>query len=423
VLALAPDASAAKAGRGLGIAKPWRETGCSGHLVWGLCQGSGAQPYQTCVDLTQPAYRCSCPSRKFPCKHALGLLLLWSDGAVVESEPPAWVDEWAAGRAERQEKAAARPAKATDPATTAASQAKRAKRVEAGVAELERWLTDQVRQGLASAGRAGYSHWDAMAARLVDAQAPGVASAVRRLAGVASAPDRLLGELGLIWLLARAYGRIGAIPDDLAATVRSRIGFQVGTDDVLAGPRVRDEWAVIGRRDEYDERLSVRRVWLRGATTGQPALVLSFAPAGGQLPADLVPGTAVEADLCFYPGRLPLRALVAQRYGEPRQLDQLAGVATVGEALAGYAGALAAEPWLDRWPLVIGESVLGRVDGGRWRLVDRDGATLPLDVSTGDPWRLVAAAGGWPSTVIGEYSTAGLRPLAVFADAALVMMA
>ena len=96
------------------------------------------------------------------------------------------------------------------------------------MAELERWLTDQVRQGLAGASRSGYGHWDTMAARLVDAQAPGAAGAVRRLAATAGAPEQLLAELGLLWLLVRAYRRLDEIPPALAATVRSRIGFTVG---------------------------------------------------------------------------------------------------------------------------------------------------------------------------------------------------
>jgi hypothetical protein len=413
VLALAPDHSVATAGRGLATVRPWRDTGCDPAAVWGLCQGSGANPYQTCVDLAEPAYRCSCPSRKFPCKHALGLLLLWSDGVVDDGDRPDWVAAWLATRGERKRKAPARP---TDPATTAASRARREQKVQAGLAELERWLADQVRQGIAGAGRAGYGHWDAMAARLIDSQAPALASAVRRLAGAASAPERLLAELGLIWLVVRAYGRIDQLPEDLAATVRSRVGFPVATDAVLSGPKVRDEWAVAGRRDEFDERLSVRRVWLRGTTTGRPALVLSFAAPGATLAADLIPGTAVEAELCFYPGRLPLRALVAQRYGEPRRLDRLIGAATVAQALAGYAQALAAEPWLERWPFVLERVVLARGERGRWSVVDRDGEALPVDPSAGDPWRLVAAGGGAPATLVGEWTTAGLRPLSLFTD-------
>ncbi|MBW5486798.1 SWIM zinc finger family protein, partial [Streptomyces bambusae] len=79
VLALAPDDASRKAGGRLGGAGPWSQTGGSASgSVWGLCKGSGSKPYRTVVDLTGPAYKCSCPSRKFPCKHALGLLLLWA---------------------------------------------------------------------------------------------------------------------------------------------------------------------------------------------------------------------------------------------------------------------------------------------------------------------------------------------------------
>ncbi len=419
MLALAPDPSVRQAGQGLGTPARWRESGYAPEpgSVWGHYLGSGKGPYQTCVDLTGPAYRCTCPSRKSPCKHALGLLLLWSSGAVRPAEPPEWVTDWQATRPQRE--AEARPRRPTDPATTAASRARRGQRVDAGIAELERWLTDQVRQGLASASQAGYGHWDTMAARLVDAQAPAVAGAVRRLAGVASQPERLLAELGLLWLLVRSYQRIDALPTDLAATVRSRIGFPVPTEEVLAGPRVRDEWAVVGVREEADERLTVRRVWLRGVETGRPALVLTFAPAGTSLPSDLILGTVVEADLCFYPGAQPLRAIVAERHGDARPLDQLEGPSTVAEALGEYAAALAAEPWLERWPLVLRDVVPAPANGG-WRLRDHTGAAVRLDTSW--PWPLVAAAGGAQCTVSGEWSTAGLRPLAAWSDEALVAL-
>src|SRR5689334_9093872 len=82
VLALAPDDASRKAGSKLGVAGPWSQAGSSDEgTVWWLCKGSGSRPYQTVVDIADaagPAYKCSCPSRKFPCKHALGLLLLWA---------------------------------------------------------------------------------------------------------------------------------------------------------------------------------------------------------------------------------------------------------------------------------------------------------------------------------------------------------
>ena len=75
IIALAPDAASAKAGRSLATASKWQNVGQDERALWGECQGSGAKPYQTVIDLNEPAFKCSCPSRKFPCKHALGLFL------------------------------------------------------------------------------------------------------------------------------------------------------------------------------------------------------------------------------------------------------------------------------------------------------------------------------------------------------------
>ncbi|MCF6525166.1 SWIM zinc finger family protein, partial [Streptomyces sp. JJ36] len=107
VLALAPDASSRKHGSRLAAPEPWSEAGTGDGAVWGLCRGSGSRPYRTVIDVgggDAPGYRCTCPSRKFPCKHALGLLLLWAGGepAVREGpEPPEWAAEWLGGRRAR----------------------------------------------------------------------------------------------------------------------------------------------------------------------------------------------------------------------------------------------------------------------------------------------------------------------------------
>src|SRR5688500_2631240 len=101
VRALAPDVSSLQAATKLARVGGWSDSGSGGDpaSVWGFCQGSGKSPYQTCVDLVEPAYRCSCPSRKFPCKHALALMLLWAGGEIKEADQPDWVREWHEGRA------------------------------------------------------------------------------------------------------------------------------------------------------------------------------------------------------------------------------------------------------------------------------------------------------------------------------------
>lgn len=330
VLALAPDEASRRAGGKLAAPGPWSETGADGGAVWGQCKGSGKKPYQTVVDLNGPAFTCSCPSRKFPCKHALGLLLLWAGGGgeVPAGKPSPWADEWLAGRRERAERATAAPSGAdapsrapADPEAARRRAERRMQRIGAGATELEQRLEDLLQSGLASDGNGGGS-WDETAARMVDAQAPGLAARVRELSSVvASGPDwpaRLLEECALLHLLDQGFLGIERLPGPLAATVRARVGLTTEAADLLTGPdaaTVRDRWLVLAQQDSDDGMLLTRRIFLRGERTGRMALHLSFGGSTGR-PLDLAlpPGLVLDADLAYYPGARPLRATFGERH-------------------------------------------------------------------------------------------------------------
>ena len=79
ILALAPNASAASNGKKIsqkgGFVKLERSEDDT--LYIGECTGSGKSNYITSVDYideNNPVFRCSCPSRQFPCKHSLALM-------------------------------------------------------------------------------------------------------------------------------------------------------------------------------------------------------------------------------------------------------------------------------------------------------------------------------------------------------------
>ncbi|MCM1970254.1 MULTISPECIES: SWIM zinc finger family protein [Streptomyces] len=426
VLALAPDAASRKAGSKLGAAGPWSEAGSSDEgTVWGLCKGSGSRPYQTVVDLADgagPAYKCSCPSRKFPCKHALGLLLLWAgDGAAVPpGSPPDWAQEWIDGRRKRAEEKRAEggsPSRTADPEAARRRAERRAEKVTAGATELEQRLSDLLRGGLAGAEQAGYGLWEETAARMVDAQATGLAARVRELGAIPASgpgwPVRLLEECALLHLLDQGWLNRDRLPEDLAATVRSRIGLPASPQD----PAIRDRWLVLAQYDTADSRLTTRRIWLHGTESARTALLLSYGAAGRAPELALPVGLALEAELSLYPGAGQLRAALGERFGAPVRTPVRPPGTTTAEATARYGEALRGDPWLDSVPVTL-ERVIPTPDGDSWQLADADADTaLPLTPTARSRpglWKLVALSGGAPVTVFGECGHRGFTPLAAW---------
>ncbi|MCM1165692.1 MAG: SWIM zinc finger family protein [Lachnospiraceae bacterium] len=89
ILSLAPNPAAAANGKKIsqsgGFQKLYRSA--DGTLYMGECKGSGKNPYITSadyIDPERPVFRCSCPSRQFPCKHSLGLLYEMMSGKPFE---------------------------------------------------------------------------------------------------------------------------------------------------------------------------------------------------------------------------------------------------------------------------------------------------------------------------------------------------
>ena len=480
VEAIAPSAAAVSAARPITTVAAWGGLGADERAVWGSCRGSGAEPYDTMVDHVGVAFRCTCPSRRRPCKHALALLLLWTSGDVPESAPPAGVAAWLDARRAAEggrtsevgpssEDGSGRPAEASASASPPAGSGERAgsgggavgdgdgapggrrdgehgaerqdgvregerdtvtdeaagdrdrardervERMHAGLTELDRWLDDRMRTGLADPALARYSTWDELAARLIDAQAGSLANRIRRLAGlVGASPDwhgDVLAELGLLHLLAQAGRRLGSLPGPLADAVATTVGWQVRQADVLAGVPDTDTWVVAGRSDTREDRIEVRRHWLRGVDSGRWALVLSFAAYRQSLDTSLTVGSSITADLHRYPGPA-LRALVGTRHGDARE-PAAPPAGDLASACGDVGSMLAAEPWLDRVPFTAAAAI--GVDGPRFVLTDRSGS-LPLIAGGAPLATLLAVAGGDAVRVTCEWTPHGVVPLSIHLD-------
>lgn len=429
VLALSPDVGSTKRGKTLATPAKWSLLGQSKRAIWGECKGSGKNPYRTAVDLlNEPAFRCSCPSRKFPCKHALALFLLLAEGASFTSESqPAWVAAWLEKRSQTAQKK--RQKESAKTAIDSTAQSKRAQervnKVDAGITDLEQWLQDIIRQGLADLPSQPYRFWDRTAARLVDAQAPGLARQVQNLAGIPHTgegwPARMLTALGQIHLLLQGYRNLPALAPQMQAEVRSQIGWTQTQADLLARASqsdplvdsVEDSWQVLGKAVTKEASLKVQRVWLWGMRSEQAVLVLSFAHGRSRLDASLVPGACFNGEVVLYPGTGIRRAFVKSRV-PAKNLDRSSlGTDTIEEAIAQYAKALCDNPWTRQFPLLFNR-VWMKQDKGEWWLHDEAGLALPVAHSFKEGWEMVAMSGGRPLGMFGEWNGETFLPLSLW---------
>jgi hypothetical protein len=433
VIALAPDDASAKAARGLVSPAKWPLLGANEAAAWGECQGSGSRPYQTQVDLSGPAFRCSCPSRKFPCKHGLALLLLRAEhGARFASgASPGWVAEWLASRGEKaQKKELAQAEKATtaaDPQAAAKRESLRWKRIEGAAQDLQRFLVDQAARGLGALDPAALKTWATMSARLVDAQAPGLGARLQQAAaGVRRHehwPERTLLALGLLQLACDAFARRASLSPAQQADLRTLAGWPHDQADVAgSGERVADRWRVLGlATEERADKLTERRVWLHGTRSARLALLLDHAFAGRGFEQSWLPGTAIDATLAYFPGASPLRALAVER-GEASGPHE-AGPPVRGEAgdpspeasWRGVAARVAACPWTVLHPLLLPGVVVEVAQGQAW--LRRADAAWPLQLADEELWRLLACTGGAPVALAAEWDGRVVRPLTAWADA------
>lgn len=431
ILKLAPDAASASAGKSLAAKSKWVSLGADDAVAWGECQGSSKSPYQTEIFLEEPAYHCTCPSRKFPCKHSLGLFLLLADQPAAFSRPkdspPAWVNEWLDKRLKRQENAqteAEAAPKFKEKAVSKAGQDKRADqrqaKVTAGLEDLRLWLGDLMRGGLAAAKSQPFKFWDGMAARMVDAQAPGVARRLRSVGGVISSnkgwQEKSLEQLGQLHLLLEGYRRLDQLPPDLQAEVRTQIGWTQNQEELAQEAGIVDRWLVLGQTREEDEnRLKTQCTWLWGRRSGRAALVLDFAYGNQPLDATLAPGGSLDGELVFFAGVYPLRAIIKPGGRRYSTFEDWPGLAGFDELLEAYSRALGENPWLEFYPVAF-VGVYPVRSGDEWQLRDATGRGLPVDTDDHKWWQLLALSGGQPVGLFGLWNGRALDVLSVWAD-------
>ena len=406
--AIAPDQASLSAARKL--VKPGVWSGLArdeSGLVWGACQGSGASPYRVVISESDAGYKCTCPSRKFPCKHSLALMWLRAEGNTpfATEVPPEWVQDWlkrrrTGGDTDEAEYGVAKSsgpksialtametADEADPKAEARAAAARERTrkdreeaIAAGLDDLDQWLADQVESGFAGFPAAAGKSCRVIAQRLVDAKAPGLAGRLENLpARLYALPEAIrphiaIEELGQLHLLAEAYRRQEALAPELRADVRREVGWSQTREVLLAdevATRTSGVWRVAGTLSEIQpDRLRRLETWLyREDPHDGPrfAVLIDFVPlAGGIARSAYVLGERLAGTVVYYPSPVPLRGLLGEvsSHAQACADDFVLPADGLSEAFRSWERALAAKPWLGIWPMAF-RNVQARRSGER----------------------------------------------------------
>ena len=403
--AMAPDQASLAAARKLLKPAAWPALFADGEgLVWGECQGSGATPYRISVCESDGGYKCTCPSRKFPCKHSLALMWMRAEGKTefATGQAPEWVQDWmkrrrsAAGGSARtasegtsddvpaksiaqalavEEELADPKAEARAAAAREKNRREREESVIAGLDDLDVWIEDQAAAGLAGFASRATHTCRLISQRLVDAKASGLASRVEALPGrLFALPENLRGpaaveELGQLHLLAEAYRRQRELPPALQADVRREIGWTQSREALLADDaaiRATGKMRVVATLSEVQpDRLRRLETWLwREDTAEGPrfSVLIDYVPvATGPARSPYAAGERLEGTVVYYPSPVPLRAqlaavtVAAQVCAEPLVFEE-----SLSDQLEAYDQALSSKPWLGVYPIAFRDARMRR---------------------------------------------------------------
>lgn len=421
-LQLAPDSATADRAKKLTSTKHWRTLAGNPSVVWGECKSNGLTYYKVAFALKSQAFKCNCASRKFPCKHALALSVLLveqPDAFVVAEEIPEWVQTWQTkGMPTRKESTPEE-----EQAKAALRQKNFSKRLDqmvAGLDELENWLLDTLRQGIAALEQQPYAFWKDISARMYDAKLGAIGKRINLLPSLIQSdehwPTKILSELTAFYLLIRGLRKMEELPLNIQQDLLTYAGVNTRKEELFQyGQAIKDTWMILGITEGVEDQLNYRRTWVLGLASKRYGLILDYAFGRNPFPFNYRAGNVFVGNAVFYPSNTPLRIAIKDKQVLDRQLKRIIGFSTFSDYLDFYTKNLAANPWQLSFPCSL-EQVKPILDKGNLFLVDKDEHLIPVLQVEKVKWTILAVSGGLPIHIFGEWTGEQFSPLSLTKD-------
>lgn len=439
IAALAPNDSTERRGRSLANSAKWNSIATNYEAIWGECKGSGSQPYAVQINLSGPKYKCSCPVRKPPCKHVLGLFFLFAkSSAVFKYQAPAeavknWLNQQSPNAISSTSKTTV-PVLKTEEAIEQAKVAKEkrwAQRVQlmtSGMDELELWLTDLIRQGIANTDIQKASFWNQVAAKMVDAKLPRISTYLKETHQLIQQnpnwSEIVVARLGELYLWAESFKKRNLLSAEMQEELYQSLGKIVKKADILEQhPSTKDLWFILGKKEGVDiEGRSFRKIWLQGQKTKQHALILDYAFGSMGYEQQYIVGDLLDGALVYYSKAYPQRAIFESF--DSAKIYEKTEASThndLNSVLTSYGKALAQNPWLFSFPVGLSKLKAFMNDKKELKIKDINNSIIPLsNVKEDIMWKILAISGGHPISLFGEWNGLHFEPLSLLTEDGIV---
>jgi hypothetical protein len=402
---------------------------CAG-VFWGLMQGLESEYQVVFVPETQQM-RCSCWIFPKPCVHSLALAFLFEQESdkvfEIQKNAPEWTETLLSGKAFSISK------KQNNEVQNALTREKKyLERIEKtfnGFDDLEQWLLDTMKRGLATTISENPTFYEDIAARMADNSMTGISRFLRLLKNIPTNDplwaDKTLRILGEMALSVRAFRNREKLPETLIADLQVYIGINAKKEEALQGNDiVKDTWAVLGVNEvQVEDKLKGRYTWLLGASSGRFALLLEYVYGGIEFSAPFQSGSIFMAEFAFYSSAMPIRAILKN---EPKfltkRIEKLPGFATFDALGKAYSQMLGKQPWIRTSPFIL-ENVKPLFLDEKFFLEDSFKKIMPLECINSVGWKLIALSCDFHITVFGEWNGQAFLPISAVADGRFVELA
>lgn len=291
--------------------------------------------------------------------------------------------------------------------------------------DLERWMSDTLRRGLAETRDQPPEFWEARAARMTDAKLPGVASILRRIALLPTAredwSDITFSLLCRIQLLSDALRKLPELPPDLQHDVLTLLGQrQYRKELAQTRPGVQDEWSVLGTRRREEDIFVTDATWLHGRRTGQLGLLLEFTPRARVPETPWPAGCVLQGEVVYYLGAVRQRLFFKQ---DPERVDVATSIpkthANFEDCAEAFSSQLSRNPWLESAGVAIDGARL-RMDSTDCHLIDQCGRRVAIDPEFEGLWKYLAVSAENFIPVFGEWTGFHFTPISLFTDDGII---